>query len=65
MNQPLFWIDPAELPLANEAAMIYATTSNFDGNTMPVYAAHSQSDSAPVEPEEVYSPHTEVISQSR
>lgn len=35
--EPAFWIDPGDIPFEREANVIYTTTSNFDGNTLPVY----------------------------
>lgn len=61
----LFFIDPAALPLSREAEMIYATVSAFDWCTVPVYVNTPvpaiRVEQPPVEPEEVYSPHTKVL----
>lgn len=35
--EPVAWTDPACLPLADEADVVYLTSSNFDGNTVPLF----------------------------
>lgn len=50
-NKPVFWVDPADIPITRDADTIYVTTSNFDGNTLPVYlAAPAPSASVGMEP---------------
>ena len=60
-----FFVDPAALPLFKEAEMVYATASSFDGCTVPVYVNTPvpalRVEQTPVEPSEVYSPHTKVL----
>src|SRR4030042_5348085 len=68
--KPAFFIDPIEIPLVYDANTIYCTASNFDGCTLQVYIKERKEEEKreeekeeknPIEPKEVYSPHTILL----